>query len=245
MRFSFPHATRVFQFTPLREGRQRKLREVGRQGNISIHAPPRGATAEQVRHLAKKLISIHAPPRGATPHISSQPPPRRGFQFTPLREGRQMGIESSSASLYFNSRPSARGDLAQRGRKRQRVISIHAPPRGATQLGIPTVPCIRLISIHAPPRGATRGTYHRSFPALFQFTPLREGRRNQAKFPRPAGIFQFTPLREGRRSNCKVLRHFCDFNSRPSARGDEEISDKMGALWNISIHAPPRGATRR
>ena len=33
-----------FQFTPLREGRHRRLYHRASSGNISIHAPPRGAT---------------------------------------------------------------------------------------------------------------------------------------------------------------------------------------------------------
>ena len=78
--------------------------------DISIHAPPRGATphwsgmfvmndfnsrpsarGDELRHIAAEnalFISIHAPPRGATPHV-------------------------------------------RRARSR-RNISIHAPPRGAT-----------------------------------------------------------------------------------------------------------------
>ena len=57
---------------------------------------------------------------------------------------------------------------------------------------------------------------------LFQFTPLREGRRCPAARSTSAPIFQFTPLREGRRSAL--------------------IGTSFG--WMISIHAPPRGATR-
>ena len=34
-----------------------------------------------------------------------------------------------------------------------------------------------------------------------------------------------------------------DFNSRPSARGDHKIVALL-ALSDISIHAPPRGATK-
>ena len=59
-----------------------------------------------------------------------------------------------------------------------------------------------------------------------------------------ASIFQFTPLREGRRT---VHHLTCagspDFNSRPSARGDPSDLPKF-TLRTISIHAPPRGATR-
>ena len=37
---------------------------------ISIHAPPRGATANPSLGVLLHLISIHAPPRGATRTIS-------------------------------------------------------------------------------------------------------------------------------------------------------------------------------
>ena len=37
--------------------------------------------------------------------------------------------------------------------------------------------------------------------------------------------------------------HLHDFNSRPSARGDEKIISALEKKV-ISIHAPPRGATR-
>ena len=81
------------------------------------------------------------------------------------------------------------------------------------------------ISIHAPPRGATHGAVECPRRDVFQFTPLREGRRSTVSCPsactknfnsRPSArgdtlraritgivcIFQFTPLREG--------RHACD-----------------------------------
>ena len=78
------------------------------------------------------------------------------------------------------------------------IISIHAPPRGATrdvQLVVGEVS----ISIHAPPRGATSLFSPVGMMRVFQFTPLREGR------PPPHGLSSACPL---------------DFNSRPSARGD-------------------------
>ena len=80
------------------------------------------------------------------------------------------------------------------------------------------------ISIHAPPRGAT--------PAVLRvvFLPF---------------VFQFTPLREGRPEILLALRLSNDFNSRPSARGDGAPPEPMEATPAISIHAPPRGATRR
>ena len=56
-----------------------------------------------------------------------------------------------------------------------------------------------LISIHAPPRGATIAQKTDVIHLLFQFTPLREGRRDVEYVNYWQIIFQFTPLREGRR----------------------------------------------
>ena len=54
--------------------------------------------------------------------------------------------------------------------------------------------------------------------------------------------FQFTPLREGRRDCGKAGYVRWHFNSRPSARGDVCKSQRRERK-SISIHAPPRGAT--
>ena len=56
-------------------------------------------------------------------------------------------------------------------------------------------------------------------------------------------VFQFTPLREGRRRRRSALTSRKNFNSRPSARGDGN-GECPEADECISIHAPPRGATR-
>ena len=144
-------------------------------------------------------------------------------------------------------------------------ISIHAPPRGAT-FPVSESPGVGKISIHAPPRGATFVAFRQRLPCkfqftplregrpaaratvsittnAFQFTPLREGRRQSNSSAAISAVFQFTPLREGRPSTCSPTRKSSYFNSRPSARGD------FGSIWStigeyISIHAPPRGATR-
>ena len=125
------------------------------------------------------LISIHAPPRGATSTMFPASSPTQ-FQFTPLREGRQAAVDAEKKALdisihapprgatkaysppfphriYFNSRPSARGDVHDYGGARAGyAISIHAPPRWAT---------------NSPQKGTD--------VFIFQFTPLREGRRNR------------------------------------------------------------------
>ena len=190
------------------------------------------------------MISIHAPPRGATADVVARRKQSQKFQFTPLREGRRHGFPSIRASANFNSRPSARGDAAWCSALGDNgLISIHAPPRGATtgSANLRSASCYfnsrpsargdssfggsgggGVISIHAPPRGATADVV---------------ARRKQSQ------KFQFTPLREGRRHGFPSIRASANFNSRPSARGDAAWCSALGDNGLISIHAPPRGAT--
>ena len=123
-----------FQFTPLREGRRVNTPEERKRVQISIHAPPRGATQGEVRHDRAVCISIHAPPRGATwrwsiagraDSISIHAPPRGAT-------GRSGGVLHDH-QRHFNSRPSARGDITHVFCAAILAISIHAPPRGATR----------------------------------------------------------------------------------------------------------------
>ena len=167
-----------FQFTPLREGRPATGRVCLGTNGISIHAPPRGATGYPSQLWCRGLLSIHAPPRGATPA------PRQGKRPAP----------------YFNSRPSARGDLS--------AAATH---------------CV----------------------APFQFTPLREGRPCAASSPAKPINFNSRPSARGDPAPRQGKRPAPYFNSRPSARGDPSGVSFSCLLWlSISIHAPPRGATK-
>ena len=132
-----------------------------------------------------------------------------------------MEIGLLRTSLYFNSRPSARGD----GRRRctpqsPRYFNSRPSARGdllwlsdnVCPANFNSRPSARGDS--ASPRGY-RGTHHfNSRPSargdggdagketaagVFQFTPLREGRRQgPLTLNAPMKVFQFTPLREGR-----------------------------------------------
>ena len=100
-------------------------------------------------------ISIHAPPRGAT-----FPPLVRPcgitFQFTPLREGRRMGAAEREPGRRISIHAPPRGATSAAPTCAEpRRISIHAPPRGATDARQGGHEGERHISIHAPPRGAT------------------------------------------------------------------------------------------
>ena len=210
--------------------------------NISIHAPPRGATYVKMGTVYPANISIHAPPRGATKRRGQQPKQSPISIHAPPRGATRDARGQRHVRRYFNSRPSARGDPAERALYRcDGGISIHAPPRGATPFSW-AVNCPEGISIHAPPRGATAAVQcGRPRPSHFNSRPsargdllrLQKSARSTNFNSRPSArgdlflvihgflhSFQFTPLREGRRRG----------SPRHSAGG-------------ISIHAPPRGAT--
>ena len=100
-----------FQFTPLREGRRKLFRLIFCNLSISIHAPPRGATRcfSPLRPFFH-LISIHAPPRGATALLSAGVCNSLYFNSRPSARGDLTTLSSRSFHCNFNSRPSARGD---------------------------------------------------------------------------------------------------------------------------------------
>ena len=99
-----------FQFTPLREGRQRNRQHRPRRPCISIHAPPRGATW-MTRSGWRQMRFQFTPLREGRPTSRLIRYSFGLFQFTPLREGRPAEcLCYNSVQKDFNSRPSARGD---------------------------------------------------------------------------------------------------------------------------------------
>ena len=60
----------------------------------------------------------------------------------------------------------------------------------------------------------------------------------------PRGDFNSRPSARGDSPRKAGETFRLDFNSRPSARGDHD-AHRRGLVGTISIHAPPRGATRR
>ena len=167
---------------------------------ISIPAPPRGATAISRGQIASK--SFQFPPlcegrrHGSDPappscHFNSRPSARGDGRFCSISPHLKISIPAPPRGatqpcaavikrVYFNSRPSARGDpLSMRMRRTRYSISIHAPPRGATAYA-KYMEEKRFISILAPPRGATWDTGSAfNGGSVFQFSPLREGRRQK------------------------------------------------------------------
>mgnify|MGYP006890787135 CR=1 FL=1 len=134
-----------------------------------------------------RCISIHAPARGATE--KRDPIIRKPlFQFTPLREGRPLRVHMHHAQQHVH-------------------ISIHAPARGATSrfsaakrnpVDFNSRPCERG---DAP---GTRKFYAHNL-AYFNSRPCERGDTGETSEVAEFCIFQFTPLREGRRHQPYVL----------------------------------------
>ena len=142
------------------------------------------------------LISIHAPTRGATilcnhrglvfGFQSTLPREERLsfpcnisfhliFQSTLPREERQTMRKLTIAELNFNPRSHERSDPMVKKFLLMKMISIHAPTRGATsQVSLLCFKCI--ISIHAPTRGATGEAINFVTDSTFQSTLPREER---------------------------------------------------------------------
>ena len=88
------------------------------------------------------------------------------------------GVQSYGIGTHFNPRSHERSDSDEEAEITMYGISIHAPTRGATELG--EVQKIHgTISIHAPTRGATfHGTRSPAHTRGFQSTLPREERRD-------------------------------------------------------------------
>ena len=220
----FPESQQPRQFTPLREGRRKLHLTDCVLDEISIHAPPRGATAQTRTEAQPRSISIHAPPRGATDTARGWGRKRWKFQFTPLREGRLRSFAKLIATGQFQFTP------LREGRRSSGAVSgtngkfQFTPlregrrfPRGSH--------CADSRFQFTPLREGRHDESDAVGPfAAFQFTPLREGRRVLRRLSRRFHLFQFTPLREGRPATSTVKPDgSSNFNSRPSARGDKIV----------------------
>jgi len=157
---------------------------------VSIHAPARGATAHifQLQNISQFQSTR---PHGARPLcvINSQPSLR--FQstrphgarlqalfpaafFLPFQSTRPHGARLKYVSNIcrensFNPRARTGRDKRRSWRDRTRIVSIHAPARGATIKEEILKPALK-VSIHAPARGATTEQIHSDSPKMFQST---------------------------------------------------------------------------
>ena len=128
------------------------------------------------------------------------------FQSTLPREERHCLIVKTSLYSYFNPRSHERSDLKRCKYMRYKIISIHAPTRGATFSLNEVLRCPD-ISIHAPTRGATVPASASHSSVVFQSTLPREERQIHIQF-----FLSKTPYfnpRSHERSDPVTL--FCDY----------------------------------
>ena len=142
------------------------------------------------------------------------------FNSRPSARGDLSRCGKCAARRHFNSRPSARGDVNRCNSFPNSLISIHAPPRGATIAKLAEALQIEPFQFTPLREGRRAGSGGKLRRYLFQFTPLREGRHDIQSSIHEMRQFQFTPLREGRPPVLTFIWSCQNFNSRPSARGD-------------------------
>ena len=141
------------------------------------------------------------------------------FQSTLPREERHCLIVKTSLYSYFNPRSHERSDLKRCKYMRYKIISIHAPTRGATV-----------------PASASHSS------VVFQSTLPREERPRFDAVCQVSASFQSTLPREERQSSPRLSCQSYYFNPRSHERSD--VSLVVTSIESaISIHAPTRGAT--
>ena len=166
-----------FQSTPLCEGRHEHPGFARAHVHVSIHAPLRGATESSPSVIAPD--TFQSTPLCEGRRLSDCVGLDHGpFQSTPLCEGRPRTSTVLCTTASFNPRPSARGDyrelLCLAGGS---GFNPRPSARGDTICKRPVLPAE--VSIHAPLRGATVRVSTVTPSAVFQSTPLCEGRRMQ------------------------------------------------------------------
>ena len=127
--------------------------------------------------------------------------PKKDFNSRPSARGDSVRGLIFCAPPYFNSRPSARGDATRsEPDMSQARISIHAPPRGATAPAADEE--LQALNFNSRPsaRGDRRAAAAHHRQRNFNSRPSARGDHSRAQ-PGERRKFQFTPLREGRRDD--------------------------------------------
>ena len=126
------------------------------QAIVSIHAPTRGATSRSIRICSRYRLFQSTHPHGVRLYHSIRVQLLYRFQSTHPHGVRPRRILQYVCQRHcFNPRTHTGCDAGSAGGGiGVRLVSIHAPTRGATVSGCPSCP-LGCVSIHAPTRGAT------------------------------------------------------------------------------------------
>ena len=139
-----------------RTGSDAELAFVAQLGKISIHAPRTGSDLALDIDDDVDFISIHAPRTGSDIVVRLLLRHRRLFQSTlPARGATKLVAVFARDREDFNPRsPHGERRLARATRKRDNIISIHAPRTGSDEALFAIARAITRISIHAPRTGS-------------------------------------------------------------------------------------------
>ena len=121
---------------------------------VSIHAPTRGATLQEVQSELSPFVSIHAPTRGATKGSGRILGPVRVSIHAPTRgatSGKSVCIISTIVSIHAPTRGATRVYRIYRGS----LVFQSTHPHGVRLFTIRFIYRRIGVSIHAPTRGAT------------------------------------------------------------------------------------------
>ena len=256
------------RFNPrAREGRDTALPDHVPDEALFQSTRPRGARHATAGAKKPWRVSIHAPARGATSFRMRRASGDRGFNPR-AREGRdstRARCTRSSASFQSTRPRGARPDRVAefcrvvgfqstrpRGARRRiddrgvqsRVVSIHAPARGATSI-TDAVPFPAGVSIHAPARGATFCASSKNTRGI-RFNPrAREGRDPiSADWPATAAPVSIHAPARGATRQCP---HFglCPSGFNPRAREGRDRPTHWMPLPEPPFQSTrPRGARR-
>ena len=234
------HSHRIFQFSPLREGRHIPF-------NLTIHvnqfqfSPLREGRRANETVTIVQFISILAPARGATRSCACRIV-RKTFQFSPLREGRRCSRRVTRRWKVFQFSPLREGRLDRKLYQEFRKIFQFSPLREGRLYQVIDGLASMEISILAPARGATHTGIGRGESIRFQFSPLREGRHEIDVLAARGVLISIlapargaTPPKSNQEEHCNISilapargatfigrasDHRVHFNSRPCERGD-------------------------
>ena len=213
--------SRIFQFSPLREGRRAGPQRRVHPSPISILAPARGATQSPAASATK------------LGYFNSRPC-ERGDSFCSLRR---------MAGFYFNSRPCERGDTWAAARSAARTGYFNSRPceRGD---GVEKSGAFPGNDFNSRPceRGDMMDNLGVAINDTFQFSPLREGRLFRQPSPANRRDFNSRPCERGD-AQAVVDAVQLSISILAPARGATSRITAMSCTISISILAPARGAT--
>ena len=214
------HRHAWFQSTHPRGVRLDEISIEARSLGVSIHAPARGATPFGEEYRTSTKVSIHAPARGAT-NIVLMGGSSSSFQSTHPRGVRPLSPPNNRGLMLFQS----------------------THPRGVRRLTCSMSSLTRLVSIHAPARGATcRAMDGRCVHGCFN-PRTREGcgSRTAANNNRNC---RFNPRTHMGATSCRTCVAQLGSYFNPRARvGRDLVDQREQRVGHVSIHTPKMGAT--